>query len=93
LTKVKFICKKCGAYKKYINKTKDNSWDWGFCVKCFNQMPMYEIIHYTESNLGITKNDLALYNDPTIRLKMTPVDMYWHELTIRYLRDNNYEIP
>jgi len=94
LTKERFICKKCGAYKKSMNKTKDNSWDWGFCTKCFNQMPMYEIIHYRESDLGVRKDELEWYNDPTIhRLTYSPVDNYWHELTVRYLREHNYEIP
>ena len=85
-------CRKCHVYLRGGYRQNAQSWDYGFCASCFNQMPMNEIINYRESDLGVIDKD-HIWVDYTTKIKWTPVDLYWHELTIRYLRDNNYEIP
>ena len=83
-------CRKCGS-KQHGGAITAQSWDYGFCSKCFNQMPMNEIINYSEGQLGVTERELQV-DDYVIRKQWNPVDLYWHELTLRYLKEHDWEL-
>jgi len=82
-------CKKCGG-RQHGGAITAQSWDYGFCSKCFNQMPMNEIINYSEGQLGVTEKELQV-DDYVIRVHWNPVDLYWHELTLRFLKDHDWQ--
>ena len=88
--KNKYICKKCGNHPRGGIRGAQ-SWDYDLCHRCFNQMPLTEALKYQQSDLGVTEHDLK-FLEPIVKLKWTPVDSYWHELTVRYLMQNNYEV-